>query len=163
MPVDADGTTRAKKKCYRCGSTEHRVSKCKEPRKNKKCTLCGSQDHRKKHCRHRVIGKGEDKQDDGWGSPFEEAIKMPEVDLQEKMTLLGKKEWVPASCYICGRVDPGHTELECPLYEKCWTCGGTGSYGYVKRHRCQPQDSQECVSLDGDAMDADFDLYWDND
>ncbi len=39
-------------------------------------------------------------------------------------------------------------ELECPLYEKCYTCGSTGSFGYVNRHHCKPDD--QVVSLDRD-------------
>src|SRR6266702_1485007 len=115
MPIlhDSERCTR----CYRCHSLDHTVKVCPKSRgESRKCKRCGKKGHSKKHCPQRLVGKGED--DD----------ITPEEDVAERRALMLKEEWRPEVCRICGRQGGQHTELECPLYEKCYTCGGTGSF-----------------------------------
>jgi len=160
MPILHDSERRTR--CYRCHSLDHTVKVCpKSHRESRKCKRCGKKGHSKKHCPQRLVGKGEDNDitpEEDVASLIKSTRALPRMDLAERMALMLKEEWRPEVCHICGRQGGQHTELECPLYEKCYTCGGTGSFGYVNRHYCKPDD--QVVSLDGD-NDADFDLYWD--
>jgi hypothetical protein len=118
MPHLAKGSRHCK--CYQCGSYDHLVSKCQAHRHNTKCTLCGNINHKAKHCSKRVIGKGEDAIEEP--SPFAQALETQE------MLLLERSDWYPTSCAKCGRMDPKHMELECPLYKMCPRCRGNGAY-----------------------------------
>jgi hypothetical protein len=159
MPTLAKGSRR--RKCYRCGSYDHLVLKCRARRHSVKCTVCGSVDHKAKHCSKRVIGKGEDTVEEP--SPFAEALQTQEMSLLDRISLLERSDWYPTSCAKCGRADPKHTEPECPLYEMCPRCRGNGAYGYVRRHVCYPvtsdDDGWDNYEYDND---ADYDLYWGN-
>jgi len=107
------------------------------------------------------VGEGEDEDvtlEEDVASLIKSACTLPKMTLAERMSLLVKEEWRPEVCRICGRQGGQHTELECPLYEKCYTCSSTGSFGHVNRHHCKPDD--QVVSL-GDDNDTDFNLYWD--
>ena len=53
-----------------------------------------------------------------------------QLNLLERITLLEREEWTPDVCHICGKVNPKHSNLECPLYEQCDRCNGMGAYGY---------------------------------
>ncbi len=123
--------------------------------------MCGKQGHTKKHCLTRVVGKGEDEDvtpEEDVASLIKMARALPRMSLQEQMNLLTKEEWTLEVCRICGRQGGKHLELECPLYEKCYTCRGTGSFRYINCHYCKGSD--DVVSL-GENTDADFNLYWD--
>ncbi len=107
------------------------------------------------------MGKGEDEDimpEEDVASLIKMAWGLPRMTLEEWMNLLTKEEWHPEVCRICGRQGGTHSELECPLYEKCYSCGSTGSFRHVNHHYCKPSD--EVVSLGGN-NDADFNLYWD--
>ena len=96
--------------------------------------MTGKKGHSKKHCPQRLVGKGEDDDitpEEDIASLIKMARQLPRMDLAERMELMLKEEWRPEVCQICGRQGGQHTELECPLYEKCYTCGGTGSFRYV--------------------------------
>ena len=80
----------------------------------------------------------------------------------ERIELLDRKEWTPEVCAQCFKQNPQHTELECPLYERCDRCGGSGPYGYKRRHTSYPRPMDDEVSL-VDYNNADYDLYWADD
>ncbi len=106
------------------------------------------------------MGKGEDKDimpEEDIASLIKLAWALPRMTLAEWMNLLTKEEWVPKVCRICSRQGGTHSELECPLYKKCYTCGGMGSFGYINCHYCKGSD--DVMSLGEN--DTDFDLYWD--
>jgi hypothetical protein len=159
MPQLADSSRHCK--CYQCGSYDHLVSKCWACGHLVKCTVCGSIDPKAKHCSKRVIGKGEDTVEEP--SPFVQALKTQEMSLLDCILLLERSNWYPTLCAKCGRDDPKHTELKCPLYEMCTRCHGNGAYGYVHRHVCYPvtsdDDGWDNYEYDND---ADYDLYWGN-
>ncbi len=160
MPIlqDSERCTR----CYRCHSLDHTIKACpKKHSESRNCKRCGKKGHSKKHCPQQVVGKGEDEDvtpEEDVASLIKSTQALPRMTLEEWMNLLVKEEWHPEVCHICGRQGGQHTELECPLYEKCYTCGSTGSFGHVNRHYCKQLD--DAVSL-GDDNDADFNLYWD--
>jgi hypothetical protein len=159
MPALAEGS--CCRKCYRCGSYNHLVSKCRAHHHSVKCTVCGSVDHKAKHCSKRVISKGEDTVEEP--SPFVQVLETTEMSLLDRISLLERSDWYPTSCAKCGRADPKHMELKCPLYEMCPRCHGNGAYGYVHRHVCYPvtsnNDGWDNYKHDND---VDYDLYWGN-
>jgi len=131
-------------RCYRCHSLNHTVKVCpKAQGESCKCKRCGKKGHSKKHCPQQVVGKGEDEDvtpEEDVASLIKSARTLPRMTLEERMDLLVKEEWRPEVCWICGRQGGQHTELECPLYKKCYTCGSTGSFGYVNHHYCKPDN-----------------------
>ncbi len=46
-----------------------------------------------------------------------------------------------------------HDEIDCPIYELCWTCGKRGPFGFFQTHHCQ--DS----SLEEEGNDPSADIY----
>jgi hypothetical protein len=135
------------------------VSQCEERRHSTKCKVCGSNNHKTKRCKLRTAGKAKEEK----MSPFAQALDTQEMSLLDRISLLERSEWHPTSCTKCGRADPKHTELECPLYEMCPRCRGNGAYRYVRRHVCYPvtsdDDGWDNYKYDND---ADYDLYWGN-
>jgi hypothetical protein len=137
MPTLAEGSHCCR--CYRCSSFNHLVSKCTSSRHNCKCKTCSSIDHRSKHCSKRVISKGEDVVEEPLA--FAQAVEIQEMSLLDRILLLERSDWYLTLCAKCGRANPKHTELECPLYEMCPRCHGNGAYGYVRWHVCYPVTS----------------------
>jgi hypothetical protein len=157
MPQLAEGSRRCQ--CFRCGNHDHLVSQCVAQRHSTKCKVCGSNDHKTKCCKSRTAGKVKEEKT----SPFAQALDTQEMSLLDWISLLERSEWHPISCAKCGRADPKHTEMECPLYEMCPRCRGNGAFGYVRRHVCYPvtsdDDGWDNYEYDND---ADYDLYWGN-
>lgn len=54
----------------------------------------------------------------------------------------------------CRRQNPQHTKLNCPMYECCLHCKGSGAYGYLNKHRCTAGE-EDMVSL-GKGNDCDY-------
>jgi len=82
------------------------------------------------------------------------------MTLLERIDMINRPEWTPTSCSKCGRLNPGHTELGCPQYEKCRLCGNKGAHGFIKKHWCVPFDGGEDSWMND--VDGDYDLYWNN-
>ena len=86
-------------------------------------------------------------------------IETQQLNLLERIALLEREEWTPDVCHICGKVNPKHSNLECPLYKQCDCCNGTGAYGYHKSHTCYgQQDDKENYNTEHNKCD--YDLYW---
>ncbi|KAH9164174.1 hypothetical protein EDB89DRAFT_1912297 [Lactarius sanguifluus] len=80
------------------------------------------------------------------------------MTLLERIALLDWEDWTPEVCTRCGKIDAKHTELECPLYEQCQRCHGTGAYGFIRNHTCTPVKEEDTgMNM---VNEADFDLYW---
>jgi hypothetical protein len=95
-------------------------------------------------------------------SAFAQATETEEMSLLDRISLLERTEWTPEVCIRCRKQNPRHTELECPVYERCDRCGGSGPYGYKRCHTCYPIPNEDEVSL-VDYDNADYDLYWADD
>ena len=159
MPVLADEPRGQKRKhCFKCRSTDHMVSQCPAPRKNKKCTKCGSINHKTAKCRYHACHSPSPQEEGKIISPFAEAVQKPEMSLLDRISLLNKEQWFPEVCDRCGKVNPGHMALGCPLYEQCKRCMGTGSLGFLCRHTCEARKNTH--EWDNQVNEADFDLYW---
>jgi hypothetical protein len=166
MPVLADddrhNSTRGPR-CYKCRSPSHLVSVCPKSRRNRRCTFCGDSEHRASRCpikRANQAVKSETVPEAP--SAFAQATRTEEMSLLDRIGLLERTEWTPEVCVCCRKQNPRHTELECPVYEKCDRCGGSGPYGYKRRHTCYPKPNEDEVSL-VDYDNADYDLYWADD
>jgi hypothetical protein len=125
MPILANSSHH--RKCYRCGSYNHLISKCNTAQHNHKCTTCGSTDHHAKHCKKWVIGKGEDAVEEPLA--FTQAVEVEEMLLLDRIMLLEHPDWYLSSCNKCGRKNPAHTELECPHYKMCQGAGEMAHMG----------------------------------
>ena len=80
------------------------------------------------------------------------------MSLLDRISLLDKEQWFPEVCDRCGKANPGHTFLGCPLFEQCPRCRGTGPSGFVRRHTCEAR--KDTHEWDNQVNEADFDLYW---
>jgi hypothetical protein len=131
---------------------------CRAARRRHLCTQCGSIEHSTEECYHEVE----------WELPqlMKTAQGLPQLTLLEKVALMRKAEWTPSVCNVCWVRNPGHREAECPRREMCWTCRGTGPYGYLNRHVCKLWADEPEVwmksriqdAMDDDDMDYD-DVY----
>ena len=159
MPVLANEPRGQKRKrCFKCRSTDHMVSQCPVPHKNKKCTKCGSIDHKTAKCCYRAQHSPSPQEEGEIISPFAEAVQKPEMSLLDRISLLNKEQWFPEVCNRCGKVNPCHTDLGCPLYEQCKRCMGMGSLGFLRRHTCKAR--KDTHEWDNQYNEAEFDLYW---
>ena len=120
-------------RCFRCKKVGHVVSQC--PRKKKKtnhrCTMCGGT-HKVAKCPIKsdttspevvISGAGEDA--DG-----------ERMTLLECISLLDHIKYSPTHCAKCGRQNPEHLEMECPMYEQCISCYQWGPRDFVRHHSC---------------------------
>ena len=159
MPVLADEPRGQKRKCcFRCKSTNHTVSQCPATCKNKKCTKCGSITHKTAKCRHCLTCSLPKSKEGEIILPFAEAVQKEEMPLLDRIALLNKEQWVPEVCNQCGKVNPKHTELRCPLYKQCIRCMGTGPAGFLCNHTCYVKKNTH--EWDNQYNEVDFDLYW---
>jgi hypothetical protein len=85
-------------------------------------------------------------------------IDTGEFTLLDRIALMDRKEWTPAYCTKCGKVNANHTEYECPRYEECPRCRNSGSFGFVRRHRCNPFEGDRDDMLEDGGVDEE--LYW---
>jgi hypothetical protein len=166
MPVLADddrhNNTRGPR-CYKCRSPNHLVSVCPKSRRNRRCTFCGDSEHRASRCPIKRANRAVESETVAEApSAFAQATRTEEMSLLDRIGLLERTEWTPEVCVCCRKQNPRHTELECPVYEKCDRCGGSGPYGYKRRHTCYPKPNEDEVSL-VDYDNADYDLYWADD
>ena len=134
------------RRCYRCQSTEHMVSQC--PRKKVS---------KKKPAKRTLVQRMEPQEDLTVIGTLRANVE--QMELYERVALLDRTEWTPEVCHICGRNDPKHNNLECPCYEQCPRCQGTGAYGYVKAHACYPTTTDP-ANPNLEYNDCDYDLYW---
>ena len=124
-----------------------RNQRARRSKKNKprmRCYTC----NKRGHCSYECPQK----------QPKEEGEVTETSMREERMKLMDRIDWTPTVCTKCGVVDPRHTVLECPKYERCRRCRGSGAYGFMRRHECRPiVDDEEVLLVD----DTDYDLYWD--
>jgi hypothetical protein len=161
MLADSDHHNRSRgPRCYKCRSPNHLVSVCPKSHKNRRCTLCSNSDHRVSRCPTKRASRVVDEEVVPKApSAFAQATETKEMSLLDRIGLLERTEWTPEVCVHCHKQNPCHTELECPVYERCDHCGGSGPYRYKRRHTCYPIPNKDEVSL-VDYDNADYDLYW---
>ena len=108
-----------RKCCYKCKSTDHLVANCL-----KKKAIKRSQ---KKLPWKPLVERMEDEED---SIVRHLHTKTQQLNLLERIALLKREEWTPDACHICGKVNPKHSSLECPLYKQCNHCNRTRAYSY---------------------------------
>ena len=133
MPIlhDADPLRRVTR-CYRCKKVGHVVSQCHQKKKNRKCTNCGGT-HKPAKC----PVKARTASPEAVAQVFGEVVQGEEMSLLERISLLDRIEYSPSHCAKCGRQNPEHLEMECPMYEQCIKCYCWGPRGFVQRHSCR--------------------------
>ena len=136
-------------KCYRCRQYGHVVQECPIPKGSKP-----RRQQKKRAIRGVQVQVAEEKVEEVLPPLSRETLT-----LLEHIDLLDRQEWTPEVCDICGRVNAKHSRLECPLYERCDHCRGTGSYGYNKTHTCYAAKEGYMI-IDTDHNECDYDLYW---
>ena len=133
MPIlhDADPLRRVTR-CFRCKKVGHVVSQCHQKKKNRKCTNCGGT-HKTAKC----PVKARTASPEAVAQVFSEVVQGEEMSLLERIALLDHIEYSPSHCAKCGRQNPEHLEMECPMYEQCIKCYCWGPRGFVTRHSCR--------------------------
>ena len=133
MPIlhDADPHHRVTR-CYRCKRVGHVVSQCHQKKKNRKCTNCGGA-HKSAKCPNKARTASPKAVDQVFG----EVVQSEEMSLLEHIALLNRIKYSPSHCAKCGRQNPEHLEMECPMYEQCIKCYCWGPRGFVTRHSCR--------------------------
>ena len=152
IPVLMDEDTQHNRKCYRCQQYGHMVQDCP--------ILKGSEPRCRKNKRavqgvEAIAVRVEEEK-------VEEVLPPPgklELTLLEQISLLDRCKWTPEVCGICGKLNVQHSALECPLYERCDHCRGTGSYGYRNTHTCYATKEGYMIT-DLEHNECDYDLYW---
>ena len=149
MPVLMDEDSCRNRKCYRCRQYGHVVQECPISKGSKP-----RRQRRKRAIRGVQVHVAEEKEQET--SP---PLSRETLTLLERIDLLDKQEWTPDVCNICSKIDPKHSQLECPLYERCNRCRGMGSYGYRNSHTCYaPKEGYMITDIDHN--ECDYDLYW---
>ena len=156
MPIlhDADPHRRVTR-CYRCKRVGHVVSQCHQKKKNRKCTNCGGT-HKPAKCPVKVRTASPE----AVTQVFSEVVQGEEMSLLERIALLDRIEYSPSHCAKCGRQNPEHLEMECPMYEQCIKCYCWGPRGFVTRHSCRAASD---VSWGANADYYDEDWYQSHD
>ena len=144
MPTLAEGEHH--RCCYWCQSTKHMVSQC--PRKKVS---------KKKPAKRTLVQRMKPQEDLMVIGTLR--ANTEQMELYKRVALLDRTEWTLGVCHTCGRMDPKHNNLECPLYKQCPRCRGTGAFGYVKAHTCYPTTTNP-ADLNLEYNDCDYDLYW---
>ena len=117
--------------CFRCKKVGHVVSQCPRKRKNCRCTMCGGT-HKAAKCPTNsnttsleAVTQGVTEDADG-----------ERMMLLEHISLLDRIEYSPTHCSKCGRQNPEHLEMECPMYEQCVRCYQWGPREFVRHRSC---------------------------
>ncbi|KAH9162427.1 hypothetical protein EDB89DRAFT_1913295 [Lactarius sanguifluus] len=147
----------------RCGPVEFPVCHNEEHPCRIRCFGCKTYGHRVQDCVKRR--KNHRRKEKSTPSPHISSTVDHEERNDNKMTLLeciallDREDWTPEVCTRCRKINAKHTELECPLYEQCQCCRGTGAYGFIHNHTCTPAKEEEDTGMNM-VNEADFDLYW---
>ena len=119
-------------RCYRCKKVGHVVSQCHQKKRNRKCTNCGGT-HKTAKCTVKACTASPEVV----ASVFGEVVQREEMLLLERVSLLDRIEYSPLHCAKCGRQNPEHLEMECPMFEQCIKCYCWGPRGFASRHDCR--------------------------
>src|SRR6201996_2923266 len=151
MPILMDKEARTQHKCYRCRQPGHVVQECPIPKGSKPRSKRSKRSERGVgHTRVKVTTEEEVQVSPPMGTG--------EMSLLNRISLLNRSEWTPNVCSLCGKIEPNHSTLDCPLYEQCNRCKGTGAFGYRNSHTCTPPKYDHYPVEDWN--DCDYDLYW---
>src|SRR6201996_5494478 len=151
MPLLMDEESRAMRKCYRCRQPRHMVQECPIPK--------GSKLRSKRAKRlERGVGKMWVKVTTEEEVQVSPPLGTGEMLLLDRISLLDRSEWTPNVCSLCGKIEPNHLTLDCPLYEQCDRCKGTGAFGYRDSCTCSPPKYDHYPVEDWN--DCDYALYW---
>src|ERR1700761_4359402 len=80
------------------------------------------------------------------------------VCVRNSISLLDRSKWTHNVCSLCGKLEPKHSTLDCPLYEQCSRCKGTGVFSYRDSHTCYVLKYKHHPMED--INDCDYNLYW---
>jgi len=151
MPLLMDEEGKTQRKCYCCRQPGHVVQECPIPK--------GSKPRSKRTRRsERGVGRTQVKVKQETQVVMSPPLGQGEMSLLDHISLLDRSEWTPNVCSLCGKIEPNHSTLDCPLYEQCDRCKGTGAFGYRNSHTCTlPKYNHYPVE---DWNDCDYDLYW---
>ena len=119
-------------RCYRCKKVGHVVSQChQKKKKNQKCTNCvGTHEPTKCPTKARTASC------EAVAQVFGEVVQWEGMSLLERISLLDHIKYSPSHYAKCGRQNPEHLEMECPMYEQCIKCYCWGPRGFIVRHSC---------------------------
>ena len=110
----------------------HIVSQCPKKKRNWKCTICGGT-HKPATC----PVKARTASPEAVAQVYGKVVQRKEMSLLEPISLLDCIEYSPSHCAKCGRQNPEHLEMECPMYEQCVKCYCWGPKGFVSCHSCR--------------------------
>ena len=153
MPLLHDKDRYRTKRCFRCKEVGHMVQQCTKTKVNKPRRQRNQRSVRGVEAQPVEIQMFEEHTIQT--SPV---LSNREMTLLEHIELFDHTEWTPEVCNICGKINTKHSNLECPLYEKCDWCKGTGAYGYRRDHTCYAPKGLEEDSTDHN--ECNYDLYW---
>jgi hypothetical protein len=128
-----------------------------QSRHNTRCFKCNKYGHKKSECTAykpcKVVYPTRT-------TPEAERVKINtgEFTLLDCIVLMDCKEWVPPYCNKCGKVNANHTEYECHRYEECPCCRNSRSFGFVRRHCCNPFEGGWDNMLEDRGVEGE--LYW---
>jgi hypothetical protein len=137
------------RRCSQCGEKGHDRRICKSAQQSRLCSHCGSIEHSTEECASAKV-------EPELPHFMKKAQELPHLMLLEKAALMRSMEWTPEVCGSCWKHNPGHHEPDCPHWEMCFKCRGTGPYGYLHRHVCKLWPGDEEVFMQ---EDTDYE-YW---